>query len=76
MIGDRKESKGRYMTGKQVDNYLNWQAEIKQLRKVVKVVEDAVKTHIAWQAGKSQTTVVWDELAWQLHDMIYKGEEE
>ena len=33
MTGDRKGSKGRYMTGKQVDNYLNWQAEIKQLRK-------------------------------------------
>jgi hypothetical protein len=32
MTGDRKGSKGRYMTGKQVDNYLNWQAEVKWLR--------------------------------------------
>jgi methenyltetrahydromethanopterin cyclohydrolase len=51
-------------------------AEIKQLREVVKVVEDAVKTHIAWEAGASETFVAWSEFAWELHDMLYGGEEE
>ena len=50
--------------------------EVIRLREIVKVVEDAVKTHIAWQAGASEASVLWDELAWELHDMLYGGEEE
>lgn len=36
-------SKGMYMTGKQVDNYLNMQQEIKELRAFKKLVSDTVK---------------------------------
>jgi len=44
MTGDRKRRKGRYITGKQVDNYLNWQADIKQLREEVKGLRRMVET--------------------------------
>ena len=50
--------------------------EVIRLREIVKVVEDAVKTHIAWEAGASETFVAWIEFAWELHDMLYGGEEE
>jgi len=50
--------------------------EVIRLREIVSVVEDAVKTHNAWSAGTSETFVIWDELAWQLSNMLYGGEEE
>lgn len=57
----------------QVRNLMN---ENERLREIVSVVEDAVKTHIAWEAGASATFVAWHELVWDLYDMLYGGEEE
>jgi hypothetical protein len=72
MTGDRKGSKGRYMTGKQVDNYLNWQAEIKQLREEQKQIHDLLAEVLPPKNGFPQAGVLLWGLESELKRVVGK----